>query len=193
MDRLSKKSPRLMRALLATTCLSAATGGTALAGTITEGVGPAPADFPNSGPGYLLPVGTTTVFGTKLNQLDQDWFEFQGLTPGASFSLSAFFNPSGTEIGLRVSLFDTSENSLGSSTLEQGTVNSGNEGNPILGTVPSDGNIIVDIFSCGCLNPSGGYEVQLTEPAGSVPEPSTMATVGLGLAGALAWRRRRKS
>ena len=184
---LYQKSPRLARALLATTCLTGATCTAALASSLTEGAGGAPADFPNSGPGYLLPFGTDTIFGTKLNQLDQDWFEFQGLLAGSSFSLKAFFVPSGTEIGLRSNLFDTSNNLLGSGTLEQGR-----SGTPITGIVPVDGNIVADIFSCNCLNPSGGYEVQLTAQATATPEPSTLGTLALGLAGALAWRRRRK-
>lgn len=190
MNTIHHKSPKFVRTLLATTCLTAATGTAAFAGTITEGVPPAPADFPTSGPGYLLPVGTDTVFGTKESQSDTDWFEFQGLLAGSPFSLQAFFVPSGTEVGLRVNVFDTSNTLLGSGTLEQGSANSGPQ---ITGIVPIDGNLITNIFSCNCFNSTGNYEVQLTADVAATPEPSTLPVLGLAAASALAWRRKRKN
>jgi hypothetical protein len=82
--------------LLATTCLTVACGVSATAGTITEGVPPAPSDFPNTSPGYLLPVGTTIVNGAVGSRWGEtgnfdaaDWFEFTGLTAGASYTLTA--------------------------------------------------------------------------------------------------------
>ena len=179
------KSPRLVRALLASTCLTAAGGSTASAATIIEGAGGAPVDFTGASPGDLLPVGTNIVQGTKLSQADDDWFEFQGLVPGSPFSLTAFFVPSGAEVGLRVNLFDTSNNSLGTGSLEGG-------GAALVGTVPGDGRIRTQIASCNCFNDTGAYEVDLTASA-DVPEPATLGTVGLALAGGLAWRRRRRS
>ena len=191
MNTVHHKSPRLVRTLLATTCLTAATGTAAFAGTITEGTLPGPTNFPSVSPGFLLPVGTDTVFGTKESQADSDWFEFQGLQAGSPFSLNAFFVPAGSEVGLRVNVFDTSNNLLGSASLEQGQVNGGNA---ISGTVPVDGNLITNIFSCNCLFPTGNYEVQLTaQTTTATPEPSTLPVLGLAAASALAWRRKRKN
>src|ERR1700677_4978732 len=86
-----RKNPvldKLSRALLAGSCLSGLAG-IANASTITQGVPPAPAEFPAQFPGYLLPVGTTQVNGTLPNGGGQDlvaWFEFQGLVPNSSFT-----------------------------------------------------------------------------------------------------------
>src|SRR5437763_1697086 len=89
------------RALLAGTCL-AAVGGVASAATITEGTLPAPSDFPNTGNGYIVPLGTTDVIGqlTPSGFSDNDWFEFEGLLPGSPFVLDYTFD--GIEHGIDV-------------------------------------------------------------------------------------------
>jgi hypothetical protein len=71
----------LARTLLAGTCLTSAAG-VASASNIVEGVGPAPPDFSNTSPGFLLPAGTTQVYGTVTSVDPSDWFQFQKL-PGS--------------------------------------------------------------------------------------------------------------
>jgi hypothetical protein len=75
-------------------------------------------------------------------------------------------------------------------------------GTVVTGSSPSAGLLAVEIFSVsqnstaelGNLSdsPSGDYQVALTATLSSTtPEPSSIATVAWGLAGALAWRRKR--
>jgi hypothetical protein len=97
-DRTGRKwIGKFARSLLATTCLTIASTGAALAGSIntyTEGTSPAPTDFPNTGPGTSLPGGTTEtiVSGHVTLSGDQfDWFEITGLGAG-TFTVSAIAN-----------------------------------------------------------------------------------------------------
>ena len=174
---------RFRRSLLATTCLSVGVGGSATAGAITEGTAPAPADFPNSSPGTLLPLGTTIVFGTLTGGGDlQDWFEFQGLSGLTPFTLLGQYNPLGLERGTHFSVFNSSNSLIGSTTLE-------GFGGTVSGTIPADGNLIVEVNGAVLSAP---YEMALTASLGAqAPEPGTLATAGLAIAGALAWRRKR--
>ena len=195
------------RGLLATTCLTVACGATAVAGTITEGVGPAPTDFDNSPKGYLLPVGTTVVNGyigalpDEAGFDNQDWFEFQGLTPGASYTFHAAYSPLGLrsesgngESNVFTDLFTDSGAILGEGSIE-------GLGKTITGVVPEDGFLGVAMFSEGFTGPfaelgipRGGSFYQVTlDTTESVPEPATLLPVGLALAGALAWRRKRRA
>src|ERR1700743_1332434 len=97
------------RVAMATTSLSLAVGGIAGAATITEATPPAPADFPNVSPGFLLPVGTTTVFGAVNRTSDsQDWFEFQGLQPGQAFSVHGNNIPTNEESGTSMFVYNSS-------------------------------------------------------------------------------------
>jgi hypothetical protein len=202
------------RGLLATTCLTAACGSTAVAGTVNL----PNSDFPNSPTGVLLPVGTTTVTGfagelpSEGGFLNEDWFEFQGLTPGSSYTLSAQYLPLNAEAGLFMNVFT---NSLQPILLNESLEGSGGTLN---GFVPSDGFLDVEItterggeggcgsrpaLSCdslprigqfrpaletGSLEGGANYQVTLSQ----VPEPGTLATAGLALAGALAWARKRR-
>jgi hypothetical protein len=177
----TKQNPiveKLARTLLATTCLTAASGA-AMASTILESTFAPMGDFSNSSPGTLLPVGTTVVEGS-LPDGDVDYFEFQGLAPATPFSVYATKTIVGNGVeGPIVGVFDSAQNVFGSVWVEGGTT--------IYGSVPSDGNLVVE-FS----NSEGGrdYTATLTAQVQS-PEPSTLATAGLALAGALVWRRKR--
>lgn len=205
---LPKPLESFTRGLLATTCLTVACGVSATAGTITEGTPPAPADFPNTLPAYLLPTGTTVVNGfiganccEAAGGFDYaDWFEFQGLTPGNLYAIVGIsqgtdpFNAASLgENGIRVEYYSTSNTSTPLGTLDIGEAG----GNPVTNTftAPSDGNLLVDVkFACTecgfplttwAENPDP-YTVSLA------PEPGTLGAIGLGLgAVALAWRRRR--
>jgi hypothetical protein len=177
------------RALLATTCLTVASGAAAIAGTITEGTAPAPADFPGISPGYLLPVGTTVVNGNLGGGDDEDYVEFQGLLGNSSFSL---FGYGGVEAGTSLLLYGSEGNQI-STTRSHGAGNSQiaeGGGQTFTGTVPADGEIIAEIAN---VYPSS-YSLTLTADLGSsTPEPATLPLTGLALAGALAWNRRRKA
>ena len=192
------------RGLLATTCLGVACTGTAAAGTITEATSPAPADFPSSPNGYLLPLGTTVVNGTVGNGSGveggfdfTDYFEFQGLAPGGSASVTGVFNPLGTEAAIFYTVFDDIGTQLAIGSFE--TCCSGHGGNTSNFTVPGDGNIVFEAFSsCGSETTCGsgrgqGYTVTLSAEQSAVPEPATLPLTALGMgAVALGWRRRRR-
>jgi MYXO-CTERM domain-containing protein len=207
--------------LLATTCLSVACGASASAGTITLTPGAQSTPL-----GALLPVGTTTVDGF-VGELPfeggfnpRDWFEFQGLTPGSSYNLTAVYDPLGPfevsgngESGLRMNVFTDTLTSL---FLDQSLEGFQANGANVTGIVPGDGNLEVEIYIVGnegvgdkvsrlagsAVRPlavEGGesgnghgssYQVQLNPS--EAPEPATLTTAGLALAGALAWRRRRR-
>lgn len=213
------------RGLLATTCLTAACGSSAVAGTINLPT----SDFPNTPTGVLLPVGTTAVTGfagelpSEGGFLNEEWFEFQGLTPGSSFTLSAQYLPLGPreisgngESGLLMNVFTSSLQPL---LLFESLEGSAGQLNAF---VPSDGFLEVEItteggseggcgsrpaLSCDSLPKIGqfrpaveGISVEGSSGGGStyqvtlsqVPEPGTLATAGLALAGALAWARKRR-
>jgi hypothetical protein len=87
----SPKMGKLGRSLLATTCLTAASG-VASAATIIEGQPPAPSEFGTTFNSlYQLPSGTNVVHGTLTGGTDtESWLEFQGVA-GSSFSLSATY------------------------------------------------------------------------------------------------------
>lgn len=176
---------KFARLAMATTSLSV--GVMANSTTITEGTSPAPADFPNSAPGYLLSVGTTTVHGTVTSLTDtEDWFEFQGLQKGQAFSLQATGEG---ESGLSVFVYNSSNVSLGQQSLEEG-------GATVTGTIPADGKLIVEMVVASERG-SEPYAVGLTAPLApqSVPasSPLSLSVLGLGLAlsGGLAWRSKR--
>ena len=210
------------RGLLATTCLTVAcsTSGMATTFTLTPGAQPDPL-------GTLLPTGTTIVDGFLTAGVEgasqADWFEFQGLVPGSSYTLTGNYDPLGPressgngETGLRMSVFtDTLTPLFTDTSLESGSGHTAT----VMGTIPSDGNLEVEIYTRAFMEgaPSnavirsfqvegiseGGergqrgsfYQVQLTqntEVGSTVPEPASLTTAGLALAGALAWQRKRR-
>lgn len=213
---MTRSADRYARALLATTCLTMASTHGVMASTITEGVPPAPDDFPNFSNGYALPTGTDTVIGNLGGQLPneggrdtQDWFEFSGLTAGANYVLTANYYLLNAEAGVKASLYTDGGSFIGTGSLE---VAFGGIGAVFNGTVPSDGKLVVDVFleqeesQPGTAfvpsvvpnfqtpsQESPAYIVNLSTPTSGVPEPATLGGVGLALtAGAVAWNRRRK-
>ena len=201
------------RGLLSTTCLTVACGASAVAGTVTL----TPEQTPNTTPGVLLPIGTTIVDGfagvkpSEAGFAGTDWFEFQGLTPGSSYTLTANYSPllppraeSGNgESGIVVNLFTNSQSPLFLNQSIEGMF-TGNMGATLTGIVPSDGFLDVEVVSNQpsedggnfALNGGSTFQVGLTAETGSqstnAPEPATLGTVGVALAGALAWSRKRR-
>ncbi|HWB99751.1 MAG TPA: PEP-CTERM sorting domain-containing protein [Bryobacteraceae bacterium] len=134
-----------------------------------------------------MPRDTDQVYGVVSGGSDQDWFQFQNLAPNTSFQLRATFNPTGAETGLTVAVYNSSQALLATQTLEYFISQS-----PLNGTVPSDGRLDVKLSHHNVsINNNGGYSVNLNA-ALATPEPGTLATAGLALAGALAWRRKRR-
>ena len=182
-----RKNPvldKLARALLASSCLAGAAGIANASTIITEGIPPAPALFPISPPGYILPLGTTRVNGTLCDgecgaTEDVNFFEFQGLLPASSFVITPV--SSGFEGGYEV--LSSTPVDLGGCNFESGC--------HVSGAVPANGKLVIETFAecgeCGTVT----YQINLTASLAPTPEPSTLAAVGLALAGALAWRRRR--
>ena len=182
-----KSIGRFARTLLATTCLTVASGVAALAGTITytEGVNPvSPTDFPNTSPGTSLVAaanpGTTIVNGGVPGFSDIDWFELTGLGSG-TFTLGATMSTGGAAIHV----FDDTLNPLENASF---TSVSGASFGAL--AIPGDGNLLVEL--AGANEGTNPYAVTVVTTGASVPEPATVACVGLGLAGALVLRRKRR-
>ena len=170
---------KLARHLLATTCLTAAAGA-AHAATVSE-----PPDFGNSfAVATSLPVGTTNVVGTMPFGDPADYFKFNGLLPGSAFSFDLHLNSSTG--GPTLNGQDSSQNSLFSPITLSGS-NTDFFGN---GTVPADGMLIISLRQS--VESNADYTGSLSAQLAGAPEPGTLATAGIALAGALALRRRLK-
>jgi len=191
-QELPKPLEAFTRGLLATTCLTAACGASAMAATINEGTTPAPTDFPDLGSNsFVLPIGTTQVFGFVGARSGveggvhdaADWFTFTGLTGNGSYTLTGQ-----SETGVQLQYSDSSLSVLGSLDIGE------NSTQPLSAvfTAPSDGKLVVELYDC--CEGSGTYSVSLAANSSATPEPATAGAVGLGLGAiALAWRRRRAS
>lgn len=198
---LPKSLENFARGMLATTCLTVACGATAMGGTITEGTSPAPSPFPTTPNGYLLPLGTTQVSGQVIGGEGANnpaYFEFQGLVGGASYTLSGESPDYGNFKGLVVYMYHDGMG-VGNTSDNIGVLDFG-EGDapPQVFTAPADGNLVVeakDFQETGLQTYTVSLNQNETGPVeggSTVPEPSTLAGVGLGLGAlSLAWRRRR--
>ena len=173
---------KLARALLATTCLTAASGAASASVIYESSFAPSGFSTIQADP-TLLPVGATEVIGS-IQYGESGFFEFQDVAPGEPFTL---FGTSAGEEGPTFTIFDTSGNTLGQSSVENGFTPGGIQ---LYNTVPIDGNVIVEVSDSAVEGTGGVYTATLGVPT---PEPSTLATAGLALAGALAWRRKRNA
>jgi hypothetical protein len=104
------------------------------------------------------------------------------LAGGLSFSLFGTYNPLGQEKQVSFEAFNSEGAPLGIATLE-------GEGGLVSGTIPNNGEIIVDVSFEANGNP--GWQMALTAEVAQAPEPAPFLGTALGLAGALAWRRKR--
>jgi len=185
------------RVAMATTSLGLAVGGVAGASTITEGTPPAPAQFPGSFPGFVLPVGTTTVLGT-IPQATEEWFEFQGLQPGQAYSVHG--SVTANEEGTRLFVYNSSDTLIAGGPGGLGFHIGEFGGATAAGTIPSDGKLILETTQP--MGPgTATYDIVLTAPLAppststSVPaaSPWSLSALGIGLAltGGLASRSKR--
>jgi hypothetical protein len=200
-DTAARKSiGKFARTLLATTCLSAASGGAALAGTISYGPG-APANYSATFAGALTtPLsaatipGTTNVSGQVTSEDNVDFFELTGLGTG-TFTLTATALGEVGEAAVTLSEFVETVTVFtdGDTTLEGPTAfDFGDMASFASMSIPTDGNLVVEVEQNFESSANYTVTVNTTAPTATVPEPSTIATVGLGLAGALTLRRRRR-
>ncbi len=166
----------LKRALLGTTCLTMVGALPVAASIVNESTDFANA-FVNATP---LPGGADTVNGSLdccTNTDIADFFTFQNLTAGDYlFTLSTGihdYDGSSADIYLPGSLTPDFRGISNASQLIH------------LGEI---GNVSVGVHLDG---ESATYSATLTSQAAATPEPSTLLLGAAGLAGALAWRRRR--
>jgi hypothetical protein len=164
----------LKKSLLAATCLSALSVGTAQSATINEGSG----DFGNTfSAATALPSDTMTVIGQLVEGDPNDFFQIAGLTPGAVFSATSI-----VEGSINVAAFSTSTSATPI---------------PLNGRTPSavdllvgtDGALTFGLFTEG----DGFYQLNLTPvstPNNSVPVAPTAALIGVGAAAAGLRRRK---
>jgi hypothetical protein len=158
-----------LKRLLATTCLTMLPASAALAQSVTEGTSPAPGDFPDTFPGYVLPVGTTSVSGIASGVEgvgDNDYFEFQGLQPGTAYDIKATFNPLGFEGGLDAFVYNSSGTQLATHSME------GPGANFVL-VAPADGKLDVRVEQTNSFESGLPYIVNLTQVAPIVPAPAS--------------------
>jgi PEP-CTERM motif len=184
-----KAISKFARALLATTCLTVASGA-AVAGTITytEGNSPAPSDFSNSFAGASVSALTaasasgTTIVNGSVNGGDRfDYIELTGLGSG-TFIVDAVGTAGNAA---SVSIFDTAQGSFGAAPF-----NSSIHADFGPQAIPVNGDLVIELMALA--ESSNSYQVTVTTTASPTPEPGTLATLGLGLAGAAALARRRR-
>ena len=162
---------KFARKLLATTCLTAAGAAAASASTISE-----PPEFGKSfAVATPLAAGIDRVQGRVSftgSSVDNDYFKFSGLLGGSAYSIA------GTYTGSASYAVKTS----GGVDLNPSSDNPAS----FMGTVPGDGILVIAALFT---ESTGTYDLTLAATS-TVPEPSTLAGVGLGLASAFALRRK---
>jgi hypothetical protein len=182
---------KFARTLLATTCLTVASSAAALAGTITytEGTTPAPADFPNT-MGSATSLSAATISGTTIVDGhtaggDVDWFELTGLGTGTFTVTADHTSGAGSDT---INVLETAPSTLNIFTSGFDSGESAGSGSI---AIPTNGDLFIEVLrNAGTGESSNGYQVTVNTTASSVPEPATIAMVGLGLAGAFALRRK---
>jgi hypothetical protein len=199
-----KAASKFARALLATTCLTVASGGAAMAGgcTFAEG-GSLDSLTPPVSPTQLTATpnpGVTTVCGADYTEAGAyiAFWELTGLGVG-NYMISAYADPPVSEnVAGAVAptvygdLYVSSTSSFSGDIVDDAEL--GQSSSIVLSTtvIPANGDLFFTVaLPQGAQNNQFGVTVTTTAP--STPEPSTVATTGLGLAGALAlWRKRRR-
>lgn len=181
---------KFARALLATTCLTVASGA-AVAGTITynEGSSPAPSDFSNTFAGASVNAltaasasGTTIVNGGVNNSDRFDYIELTGLGTG-TFTVDVVDTEGGSAVN--ATIFNSGDTNLGGPSPFTTSVHADFASQ----LIPTDGDLVIEIQTGESPN---FYQVTVNTTAAATPEPGTLATLGLGLAGAVGLARRRR-
>ena len=155
-------------------------------GPYVEGTNPAsPTNFPNTGPGTPLvglSPGASVVDGTLTSggATSINFFELTGLGSGA-------FTAGATTTGFSNTISIFADTNL--ATALEKDLSLGSSAPASFGSlpIPGDGNLVVELTAN---ESASSYAVTVTTT--STPEPATIATVSLGLAGALVLRRKRQ-
>jgi len=180
---------KFARALLATTCLTVASG-VAVAGTITytEGDSPAPSLFSNTFGGASASAlaaaavsGTTIVNGEVSGSRQFNYIELTGLGTG-TFTVDVVDTEGGNA---DASIFNSGDTNLGGPSAFNTSVHADFSSQAI----PVDGDLVIELQT---VNESGNFYTVTVDTTAATPEPGTIVTAGLGLAGAVALARRRR-
>jgi hypothetical protein len=171
----------LKKTLLASTCLTALTMGSAQATVVNEAT-----DFANSlGAATTLPTGTTQVLGSFNFSDSGDFFALTGLTPGALVTVSYVGDAEGGPSSFNAYTSLDPDSSF--------TPVFDSEGSEVL-TVGSAGLVAIgQSFNCGdCFNIGYTIDISVQNPQVQVPVAPTAALIGVGVA-AMGLRRRKHS
>jgi len=183
----TSKLRRLTVRLLTTTCLTVLGSVAASANSVAI-----PSFTFETYPGDVLSPNVTQVTGTVNGDINGvgDFFELTGLPGGASFSSISLAITDTTANAMRAELF--SDIPSAQTVLVAETDIAGLTAFDPTGTIPTDGNLFVNIIPTNLDESPSSYSVTLSS---STPEPVSLATIGLGLAGlgALGLRRAKKS
>jgi hypothetical protein len=173
---------KFARTLMATTCLTAASSGAALATTIYPPF-PAGENPLVQTPLTVLPAdpnpGTTIVNVTQNQQ--QSWFELIGLGPG-TFTFSATSNGSNGD------LFNFCSDATFLSCISEGFASSSAPLNLPAMAIPASGDLFV--HTTPRFEQANSYTVTVNTQG--APEPSTIAMAGLGLAALVSLSRKKR-
>ena len=168
---------KFARTLLATTCLTAATGGAALATTVYP---PYPAGEDPTVFSPLTVLAADPNPGTTIISVTQDeqsaWFELTGLGSG-TFTFSATTASEGSNGDF---FFFCPDASFAGACQNVGFTASGSPLNLPPIAIPESGNLF--ITSSPRFEQANSYTVTVTTQPTAAPEPSTVAMEGLGLA-----------
>ena len=145
------------------------------------------ADFSNTFAGANVLSGKQQVFGDMdAAGFDPDFFKLSNLTPSNTFSLAINYSNT-ARAASSFTIRDDNQANIGSSVFTPAL--SGSSSGTITGTVPTSGNLIVDLQQIGNEVSGSSYDVTLS----TVPEPAPVTVLLLGAAfAALALRRPKK-
>jgi hypothetical protein len=182
---------KFARTLLATTCLTVASAGAALANACTYNEGNAVETFPPivSLSAAATSPGTTTTCGNIAMDGGTSEFELTGLGSG-TYTVSAI--TTGAQGFLGEFLYIATDSGFSNLVVNDEFFSGTGPLSVPVATIPADGDLYFKVQHGNESADSFSVAVTTTAAPGGVPEPSTLAMAGLGLAGALALGRKRR-
>ena len=119
--------------------------------------------------------GVTEIIGGINPTSDADFFSISGLTAGGNYTINGIYGASA-----RYGVLNSAGGTLSGLLTNPGSMT---------GTTPNDGILIIQVQQNEQV---ATYDLTLDASTSSVPEPSTLSTVGLALAAGVAMRRKLK-